>query len=217
MKLGIALLAGGALLLGGCAGQEARSAAPEQTAAATSAHAGHAADPHAHHATTDLGADAPLAGMSVYQVASPWTDQHGATRTLAELRGRPQAIAMVYTHCGSACPRIVQDMKRLEARFPELGFILVSIDPERDTPGRLAEFAAGSRLGENWTLLRGSDDDLLELAAVLGVRYRRISEEEFMHSNLITVLDADGNVAYRQEALGEVAGTLAAVERLLAE
>lgn len=207
-----------ALLLGGCASQESRTASATRAAITDETHgASAAADPHAHHAAADIGADAPLSGHSVYQVASPWTDQHGAERTLAELRGRPQVIAMVYTHCGSACPRIVGDMKRLEATHPGLEFVLVSIDPDRDTPGRLREFAEGSRLGDNWTLLRGADDDLLELAAVLGVRYRRINAEEFMHSNVITVLDAEGKVAYRQEALGELAGTFAAVARLLAE
>ena len=206
-----------ALLLGGCASQEPRAAGAADAATADDAIATAAAGPHAHHAMSDIGADAPLSGHSVYQVASPWTDQHGTERTLSDLRGRPQVIAMVYTHCGSACPRIVGDMKRLEGAHPELEFVLVSIDPDRDTPGRLREFAEGSRLGDNWTLLRGADDDLLELAAVLGVRYRRINDEEFMHSNVITVLDAEGKVAYRQEALGELDGTFAAVERLLAE
>jgi protein SCO1/2 len=92
--------------------------------------------------------------------------------------------------------------------------VLVSIDPQRDTPGRLLEFAHGSRLGERWTLLNGDDDALIELAAVLGVRYRRVSETEFVHSNLITVLDAAGNIAYRQETLGEVTGTAAALREM---
>jgi protein SCO1/2 len=169
----------------------------------------HTAAPHDH--AVAAVAPALASDMSVYQLESEWTDQHGRTRRLAELSGRPQAVAMVYTHCGSACPRIVGDLKQLEAEFPELGLVLVSIDPDRDTPGRLLEFAHGSGLGERWTLLNGADGALMELAAVLGVRYRRVSETEFVHSNLITVLDATGNIAYRQEALGEVAGTAAAL------
>ena len=167
------------------------------------------------HAGAAEAAAAPAADLSVYQLTSAWTDQHGRTRTLADLHGRPQAVAMVYTHCGSACPRIVGDMKRLEAEFPELGLVLVSIDPERDSPGRLAEFAAGSGLGERWTLLNGDDGALMELAAVLGVRYRRVSDTEFMHSNLITVLDSAGNIAYRQEGIGATAETIAALRSLL--
>jgi len=180
----------------------------EQTATGD-VHTHHAAAPGADAATSV--APAPASDLSIYQLESEWTDQHGRTRQLAELRGRPQAIAMVYTHCGSACPRIVGDLKRLEAEFPELGLVLVSIDPERDSPGRLHEFATGSGLGERWTLLNGDDGALMELAAVLGVRYRRVSDTEFMHSNLITVLDTAGVIAYRQEGLGEAPRTIAAL------
>jgi len=167
-----------------------------------------AAAPHDHSAAASAVAASDL---SVYQLESQWTDQHGRTRRLAELAGRPQALALVYTNCGSACPRIVGDLKRLEAEFPQLGLVLVSIDPERDTPGRLREFAEGSGLGERWTLLNGEDRALMELAAVLGVRYRRVSPTDFVHSNLITVLDAAGNIAYRQEGLGEAERTIAAL------
>jgi protein SCO1 len=153
-------------------------------------------------------------GMSLYHVAAKWTDQHGERRELGSLAGRPQLVAMVYTNCGSACPRIVLDMKRVEREFPDVGLVLISIDPARDTPGRLAEFAAGSRLGERWTLLNGDDDALAETAAVLGVRWRRISDTDFMHSNVITLLDSHGDPIHRQEALGEVDGTLAALRTL---
>jgi len=190
-------------MLASCAREAGRSAGdvPAEGAAAHD-HAGLAMQP------------APAADLSVYQLASTWTDQHGRVRQLRELAGRPQAVALVYTHCGSACPRIVGDLKRLEAAIPDLGLVLVSIDPERDSPGRLREFAASSGLGERWTLLNGADGALMELAAVLGVRYRRVSATEFMHSNLITVLDAGGNIVYRQEAPGESAATIAALRRL---
>src|SRR6478672_1957347 len=118
---------------------------------------------------------APAGGFSVYDLRATWHDQRGAPRTLASLRGRPQAIALVYTHCQATCPLIVGQLKRLEAATT-LGLVLVSLDPERDTADRLAAFAAEHELdAARWTLLRGSDDDVRELAAVLGVRYRRQS------------------------------------------
>jgi protein SCO1/2 len=206
----ISLLTAGALLVSGCARPEA------PTAEEVIAMASPAESAHAHHGGEPMTADAPMTGMSIYHLDSRWTDQHGAARQLGDLRGRPQVIAMVYTNCGSACPLIVGDMKRLEATFPDLGMVLVSIDPERDTPGRLLEFATGSQLSQRWTLLNGGEDQLMELAAVLGVRYRRVTENDFMHSNVITVLDASGEIVYRQEALGEIDGTIAALRRLAA-
>ena len=146
--------------------------------------------------------------FSVYHARSAWTDQHGTERTLRTLEGRVQVVAMVYTSCAYACPRIMLDMKRIEAALgPDLeddvGFVVVSIDPERDTPEKLAEFARGSRLDpERWTLLNGADGDIRELAVLLGVQYRQTAPGEWVHSNLITVLDRAGVVAHRQLGLG---------------
>jgi protein SCO1 len=52
------------------------------------------------------------------------------------------------------------------------------------------------------------------LAAVLGVRYRQVPATDFMHSNVITLLDAQGNIVHRQEALGATEGTMKALEKL---
>ena len=170
-------------------------------------------DPHAQHAAAGV-APAPMPthgdGFSLYHLSSRWTDQDGTARDLASLRGRTRLIALVYTNCGYACPRTVANMKRIETAIPDAGFVLVSIDPERDTEGRLKEFMTGSRLDPaRYTLLRGSDADLLELAAALGVRYRKVENGEFVHSNVITVLDAEGNIVHRQEGFDAVDETIA--------
>jgi protein SCO1/2 len=154
----------------------------------------------------DLAPAAP-SDFPIYHLESTWTDQADRERQLRSFEGRPVLIAMLYTSCAFACPRIMLDLKRIEGELGdaanETRFVVVSIDPERDTPARLAEFAAGSRLDPNrWTLLTAEEGDILELAAVLGVQYRETSPGEWVHSNLITVLDPDGEVAHRQLGLG---------------
>ncbi len=163
--------------------------------------------PHAHGHAPDAVAAIP--GMSVYNLAGEWLDQFGRARPLDSLGGRVQLVALAYTNCAVACPQIVADMKRIEAQVPDVGFVLVSIDPARDTPDQLRRFAEGSRLPPaRWTLLHGADDQLLELAAVLGIRYRRISDTDFMHSNVIVVIDERGEVLHRQAGLGAVEETV---------
>jgi protein SCO1/2 len=187
---------------------------------------GHASEGHAsegHGATEhgvvhrELAAGEP-SDFSVYHTQSVWTDQHGTERTLRSFEGRVQVVAMVYTSCAYACPRIMLDMKRIEAALgpeyaDEVGFLVVSIDPERDTPEKLAAFARGSRLDpDRWTLLNGADGDIRELAVLLGVQYRETAPGEWVHSNLITVLDPAGEVIHRQLGLGtDPAETLAAI------
>lgn len=165
----------------------------------------------------ELAAGEP-SDFSVYHTRSLWTDQHGTERRLRSFEGRVQVVAMVYTSCAYACPRIMLDMKRIQAELGsgyagDVGFLVVSIDPERDSPERLAEFARGSRLDpDRWTLLNGADRDIRELAVLLGVQYRETAPGEWVHSNLITVLDREGEVIHRQLGLGaDPAGTLDAI------
>lgn len=157
-------------------------------------------------------------GYSVYDLDARWRDQGGHARQLASLRGRPQVVAMIYTHCSTTCPFTVAEMKRIERESPrDVGFVLVSLDPARDDPARLAMFASERGLdASRWTLLDGTDDSVRELATVLGVRYRRVSPEELAHSNALTLLDADGAVAYQHaglDAAEEVVEALGALQR----
>jgi protein SCO1/2 len=179
---------------------------------------------HPDHAVT-AAHDAALAPAdpteySLYQVESKWTDQHGEERELESLAGRVQVVAMVYTSCAHACPRLLADMKRIEGEVEQsdpgrVGFVFVTIDPERDTPDRLATYAHATRLGPDaWTLLTAPEPDTRELAALLGVRYHQEPDGEYTHSNLITVLDPEGVVVHRQEGLGaDPTATIAAIRK----
>lgn len=144
---------------------------------------------------------------SIYNVTSSWKNRHGEEINLGELSGKTQVLAMVYTHCEHACPRILADMKRIrdalsDEALDETRFLIVSIDPERDTPDRLAQFAGENDLSEEqWTLLNGGQGDVLELAALLGVKYKRISDTDFTHSNMISVLNKEGEVVHQRKKL----------------
>jgi protein SCO1/2 len=169
-------------------------------------------------ATAASAATSSADRYSVYDLERDWRNQRGESVRLASLRGRPQVIAMIYTHCATTCPFTVAEMKRIERESPvNAGFVLVSLDPARDDPARLAMFASERGLDpKRWTLLDGSDDAVRELANVLGVQYRRLSREELAHSNALTLLDADGVVTYQHAGLDastEVTTALAALQR----
>jgi protein SCO1/2 len=71
---------------------------------------------------------------------------------------------------------------------------------------------------ENWTLLRGGSDDVLELAALLGVRYKQDAKGQFSHSNIITVLNADGEIVHQQIGLNQdIKETIRIIEKLIAK
>jgi protein SCO1/2 len=147
----------------------------------------------------------PLSEASIYQLSSTWTTSSGRILALESLAGRPQLVAMVFTHCAFACPRIVDEIKSVLRELPEYrrpGVVLVSIDPDRDTPGVMAHFAEMHGLDEpHWLLLQGTETTVRELAAVLNVQYRRNPDGEFAHSNTITLLNSGGEISARLEGL----------------
>lgn len=149
--------------------------------------------------TTSREAPRPTAAaretFSVYDLDGGWRDQTGAPRSLASLRGAPVLLAMVYTHCTATCPLAVAELRRIAALEPGVRLVLVSLDPARDDPERLARYAADHALdASRWTLLTGSDSDVRDLAATLSVRYRRVTSDDLAHSNLITLLDREGRI-----------------------
>jgi protein SCO1/2 len=177
---------------------------------------GPASAPHVATATT-------ASDFSVYDLDVPWTDQAGQSRQLSSLAGRVQVVAMTYTSCPHTCPMIVGEFKRMEAELTpaeagRVGFVLFSLDPSRDTPGQLGRYARLASLSpRRWTLLTSSDEQVRELAALLGIRYRPEGAGNYSHSNAYMILDAQGHIIYRREGLdGGVDEPLAQIRASLA-
>lgn len=54
-----------------------------------------------------------------------------------------------------------------------------------------------------WNLLNGDQKDVLEIAALLGVKYKRISDTDFTHLNVITILNKEGEVVHQRKQLAD--------------
>ncbi|KYG73026.1 SCO family protein [Roseivirga echinicomitans] len=149
-----------------------------------------------------------ISELSIYNLPSVWTSQNNESTELKDLRGDVLVMVMIYTTCQVACPRLVADMRDIESKLPNnkkknVKFVLVSIDPETDTPERLKEFAIENEMdSDQWLFLRGSEDDTREFAAVLAVNYKKISPMDFSHSNIISVFNQEGELVHQKEGLG---------------
>jgi protein SCO1/2 len=169
------------------------------------------------------GTSEPLPGDSVYQLDIPLTNQDRRDSRLADLRGSPVLIAMFYTSCKYVCPLIVESMRRVDNGLTDderahLRVVLVSFDPDHDTPQALKAVADERHLDlPRWTLDRTDTESVRKLAAVLGVQYRAIENGDFNHSTVISLLDRDGRIAARSSRTGEAdPDLLAATQRELA-
>lgn len=149
-----------------------------------------------------------ISDMSIYNLPSTWKNQNGNDVHLVDLKGDVLVMVMIYTSCKAACPRLVADMRGIEARLPKsakgkIKMVLVSIDPKTDTPERLKAFAKENFMDkEPWLFLTSTEDNTREFAAVLAVNYKKISPLDFSHSNIISVFNKDGEMVFQQEGLG---------------
>jgi cytochrome oxidase Cu insertion factor (SCO1/SenC/PrrC family) len=93
------------------------------------------------------------------------TDQTGHAYGTRELAGKVWVSDFIFTACQEACPLLSQRMQDIARRTKHLGpdfhLVSISVDPDRDTPARLAAYAA--RYGASpvrWSFLTGPADAL---------------------------------------------------------
>ena len=153
---------------------------------------------------------APLPPNSIMQLGDTFTAQDGHVFTLAQRRGKPQLVAMFYSSCKFMCPLLVDSARGVDhALSPNertrMNVLFVSIDPARDTPPVLAALAQKRKLDlSRWTLARADAATVSKIAALLGVRYRKLADGDFNHTSALILIDADGRILARTEKMGAV-------------
>ena len=146
---------------------------------------------------------------SIYNLESDWVNQNGDKIDLGSLRGKPVILTLFYASCTYACPILINDMKKIESSISKNGldgfkFVLVSIDPERDTPENLLKTLKMNNLdSRRWTLFTGNKDDVMNLAALIGFKFKDDDNGGFSHSNLITLLNENGEIVHQHVGLNQ--------------
>ena len=150
---------------------------------------------------------------SIYELALPLEDATGAKIGLDVGRGHPTVVSMFYGNCQTACPAIIGYLKNIAAATGDnVRILLITFDPERDTPARLTELTSKYSLDARWTLARPTTSDARTLAAILGIKFRALASGEFAHNAVIVALDGDGRPLARMEGLGDNAALVAALQ-----
>jgi protein SCO1 len=90
------------------------------------------------------------------------------------IKGKIVVLDLIYTHCVDACPletaRLAQVQKLLGDRVGKnIFFYSISIDPNRDTPKVLKEYAEKYHAGKGWTFLTGKKEDIDLISKKLGL------------------------------------------------
>jgi protein SCO1/2 len=127
-------------------------------------------------------------------------DQTGKAVRLSQFRGKPVAVTFAYTRCpdATACPMTMAKFAKLNAAIAgkDVGRLLVvTVDPETDTPAVLADFA--TRIGADparWKFLTGDPRLLARVAETFGVLYYP-ERGQILHQQAVAVVDPQGRLA----------------------
>lgn len=125
----------------------------------------------------------------------------GQRHTLQDFAGKVVLVYFGYTTCPDACPMTLGTFARVKAALGDEGrdvqVVMVTVDPERDTPERLREYLA--QYGDDFLGLTGEPTAIQELAAAFGVYYAPYESDTALgylveHTTSSFVLDREGRL-----------------------
>ncbi|HME81298.1 MAG TPA: SCO family protein [Candidatus Eremiobacteraceae bacterium] len=162
--------------------------------------------------------DQPVHPLGVGDVLpdATYVDQAGRRVSIQQLRGRTLVIGFIYTNCADECPILTEKFGRLQAALPADRFELleISIDPARDTPLAIANFARSRGVrGENWRVLTGDASLVDSFAKPLGVSVVQGDRGQLLHSERTVIAGPDGRIDLLVDDAGWTATQLVAAAR----
>ncbi len=125
-------------------------------------------------------------------------DETGKSVNLASMNGSVTVYDFIFTTCSGTCPIMTNNMraltKEIDADDP-VRFVSITVDPTRDTPQVLAEYAKRVRNDPRWTFLTGDRETIVDLS-VKGFKLTAGDPmpggEALLHSSKFAVADKQG-------------------------
>jgi protein SCO1 len=128
------------------------------------------------------------------------TSQDGERVMLADYGGKVVAVAFIFTTCPAVCPMLTASMaavqEKLGADFgTRIAFVSITVDPERDTPEALKDYAEmfGADLN-GWAFLTGDPATVADIGRRYGIFAAKSTGGSVDHTLLTSLVDKDGNL-----------------------
>jgi len=138
-----------------------------------------------------------------------FVNQHYKQVTNETLKGKVYVVEFFFTTCPSICPIMNRNMVKIQDEFygnPNFGIASFSIDPEKDTPSVLKDYALSYKItNPNWHLLTGDKEKVYELANSgfnLFVGEGSEFDGGFEHSGFFALIDQEGFIRCRIDENG---------------
>jgi protein SCO1/2 len=126
------------------------------------------------------------------------TSQDGAPVKLADYRGKVVAVTFIFTLCADTCPVLTPMMSFVQDQLgndfgEKIRFVSITVDPERDTPEVLKEYAQAFGANLNgWSFLTGAPEAIREVTRRYGVFAAKAANGSIDHTFLTSIIDQRG-------------------------
>jgi protein SCO1 len=102
------------------------------------------------------------------------TDQQGRVFTRHNLQGKPSLVFFGFTHCPDVCPTTLAKLAQVKkmAVISGLQVLLVSVDPQRDTPAAMSTYVHA--FDPDFIGVTGDPKSIEKLTAELGIAIARV-------------------------------------------
>jgi len=149
-------------------------------------------------------------------------DETGRRVQLDAMKGSVTVYNFIFTHCTGTCPIMTANMRGLTPLVDQdapVRFVSITVDPTRDTPAVLAEYAKRVRNDPRWTFLTGDRQAIVDLS-VKGFKLTAGDPmpggEALLHSSKFAVADRQGMIrGYYDATDGAVTEQVAKVVKSL--
>lgn len=131
------------------------------------------------------------------------TSHTGDPVSLSDLQGQKTMMFFGYTHCPDVCPMSIMDMQRVRTLLaedgPELNYLFISVDEDRDAPDRLASFLEMRRVNDFMIALTGEEVTLRQITPDYRLVYQANEAEEngyytVDHTSSLFLIDEEGRL-----------------------
>lgn len=127
-------------------------------------------------------------------------NENGKPVNLDANKGYVTVYDFIYTNCEGTCPMMTASMRRLTPKVPKdakVKFVSITVDPKRDTPAVLRDYATRFRNDPRWTFLTGDRDAIVNVS-VKGFKLAAGDPgpggDPLLHSSKFVVADKNGMI-----------------------
>ena len=129
---------------------------------------------------------------------------HGTPFTLDSLKGKWSLLFFGYTNCPDVCPTTLQTLTQVDKQIGEnttddhqMQVVFVSVDPERDSPERLAQYVP--YFDQSFIGVTGKQTEINRLTQQLGILHMRVESDDDQnylvdHSSSILLFNPNGEL-----------------------